>query len=175
MVERLCRHERYKDANGVSMNQWYLVDQHGKEHLAMIGKEREARDGHYTYSAQEPYATMKAASCTNQTQVVHWLEHFLTHHAPESHLHVGDHIHTVQLLEPSGKCSEANLEANLNMEAFIPGAVAKGGRGARGLALHSNSADVYHAQQTQLILGCCDNVNTNSKLCFCRLQTQAAQ
>jgi hypothetical protein len=64
----------------------------------MIGKEREARDGHYVYTAQEPFASAKSGTCTNQTQVVHWLENFLTHHAPESQLHIGDRICTVRLV-----------------------------------------------------------------------------
>ncbi len=32
------------------INQFYLVDQHGKEHLAIVGTERETRDAHYTYA-----------------------------------------------------------------------------------------------------------------------------
>lgn len=57
-VRTLCRH-RYDRAHmpdGRRINRWYLVDQHGSAHLAVIGVERDTRDGHYTYTAvgQEP-------------------------------------------------------------------------------------------------------------------------
>jgi hypothetical protein len=38
-------------ADGRRINRWYLVDQHGSAHLAVIGIERDTRDGHYNYSA----------------------------------------------------------------------------------------------------------------------------
>jgi hypothetical protein len=33
------------------MHHWYLIDQHGAEHLAVVGIETDTLDGHYTYSA----------------------------------------------------------------------------------------------------------------------------
>lgn len=38
-------------ADGRRINRWYLVDQHGSAHLAVIGIERDTKDGHYTYNA----------------------------------------------------------------------------------------------------------------------------
>jgi hypothetical protein len=46
-----CRQERTHAPDGRRCNQWYLVDQHGREHLAVAGVEREARDAHYVYHA----------------------------------------------------------------------------------------------------------------------------
>jgi hypothetical protein len=84
------------------VNRWFLVDQNEKLHLAVQGEERDARDGHYIYSACEPFASMVAMPpCTNQQQVMHWLEHFLTHHA-KAGMHVGDHIRSVRQPSPCG-------------------------------------------------------------------------
>lgn len=43
------RQERTQMGDGRRVNKWYLVDQNGKEHLAVVGEERDTRDGHYTY------------------------------------------------------------------------------------------------------------------------------
>lgn len=37
--------------DGRRINRWYLVDQHGSAHLAVIGVERDTKDGHYNYTA----------------------------------------------------------------------------------------------------------------------------
>lgn len=37
--------------DGRRINRWYLVDQLGRSHLAVIGIERDTKDGHYTYTA----------------------------------------------------------------------------------------------------------------------------
>ena len=46
-----CRYERAHMPDGRRINRWYLLDQHGSTHLAVIGIERDTKDGHYTYSA----------------------------------------------------------------------------------------------------------------------------
>lgn len=45
------RYERAHYPDGRRVNRWYLVDQHGTSHLAVIGIERDTKDGHYHYSA----------------------------------------------------------------------------------------------------------------------------
>ena len=83
--------------DGRRVNKWVFFDQHEQEHLAVQGQERDARDGHYTYSAVEPFATRAPMPpCTNQQQVMHWLEQFISHNAPKAAMHVGDHIRTVR-------------------------------------------------------------------------------
>jgi hypothetical protein len=47
----LCRYERAAYPDGRRCNRWYLMDQHGDSHLAVIGIERDTKDGHYHYSA----------------------------------------------------------------------------------------------------------------------------
>lgn len=37
--------------DGRRINRWCLVDQHGSAHLAVIGIERDTKDGHYNYNA----------------------------------------------------------------------------------------------------------------------------
>lgn len=46
-----CRYERAHMSDGRRVNRWYLVDQHGSSHLAVIGVERDTKDGHYIYNA----------------------------------------------------------------------------------------------------------------------------
>jgi hypothetical protein len=72
--------EYYDD--GRRRNLFYLTDQHDTEHLAVVGEERETRDGHYTYSTVPPFNTIKPLQCYNQTGVYHWLEGMLNHHLP---------------------------------------------------------------------------------------------
>lgn len=45
------RYERAHMSDGRRINRWCLVDQHGSAHLAVIGIERDTKDGHYTYNA----------------------------------------------------------------------------------------------------------------------------
>lgn len=47
----LCRFERAHYPDGRRCSRWYLVDQHGDRHLAVIGIERDTKDGHYNYIA----------------------------------------------------------------------------------------------------------------------------
>ena len=92
-----CRHERTKDEAERHVNKWHLVDQHGVAHLAVVGRERDVGDGHYTYAPQAPFVQQQPIDkCSNQGQVQHWLEQFVTHHALESQLHVGDHVRAVR-------------------------------------------------------------------------------
>jgi len=37
--------------DGRRINRWFLLDQLGRSHLAVIGIERDTKDGHYTYTA----------------------------------------------------------------------------------------------------------------------------
>jgi hypothetical protein len=49
-----CTKHRYERAtlpDGRRCNRWYLIDQHGVSHLAVIGIERDTKDGHYVYAA----------------------------------------------------------------------------------------------------------------------------
>ena len=50
------------------------MDNEGHEHLAVTGEERETRDGHYIYSAQEPLATLHPLQSSNMAGVTAWLE-----------------------------------------------------------------------------------------------------
>lgn len=90
-----CRVKREHLFDGRRVNRWFLVDQNEQFHLAVQGEERDARDGHYIYSSRDPFASIKPmGTCTNQQQVMHWLENFITHHGPGG-MHVGDHIRSV--------------------------------------------------------------------------------
>lgn len=45
------RQERVQCPDGRKANKFYLSDQHNVEHLAVVGEESHARDGHYHYTA----------------------------------------------------------------------------------------------------------------------------
>lgn len=46
------RLEKLHSADGSQrLAHYFLEDQHGRQHLAVVGEERETRDGHYLYSA----------------------------------------------------------------------------------------------------------------------------
>ncbi|GBF97334.1 hypothetical protein Rsub_10025 [Raphidocelis subcapitata] len=78
------RNERTATEDGRRVNKWYLVDQHGTAHLAVVGVERETKDGHYAYHAEEPFASLVPLVCSNQAGVFKWLERMLTHHHGEA-------------------------------------------------------------------------------------------
>lgn len=46
-----CRYERGAKEDGRRCHKWFLVDEAGTEHLAVIGIETDTLDGHYTYQA----------------------------------------------------------------------------------------------------------------------------
>ncbi|KAF8066392.1 ATG16 [Scenedesmus sp. PABB004] len=73
--------ERAFYPDGRRCNRWYLLDQRGEPHLAVIGIERDTKDGHYVYSAEEPFASIVPLNCSNQSGVFKWLERMITHHA----------------------------------------------------------------------------------------------
>lgn len=98
LVPHACRQRRDHLPDGRRVNRWFLVDQKEQMHLAVQGEERDARDGHYIYSSRGPFASIKPmGTCTNQQQVMHWLENFITHHG-KTGMHVGDHIRSVSSL-----------------------------------------------------------------------------
>ena len=56
---RLCRYERAQSTSGHRINNWYLQDSTGREHLAVVGSERDTRDGHYSYRAQPAFEELQ--------------------------------------------------------------------------------------------------------------------
>ncbi|KAK9811980.1 hypothetical protein WJX73_005245 [Symbiochloris irregularis] len=77
------RVERTLDASQRRRSTWYLKDDRDRELPAVIGEERDTRDGHYTYSALAPFAEAFPLSCSNMGAVNHWLEARLAGLAPE--------------------------------------------------------------------------------------------
>jgi hypothetical protein len=90
-----CRQKRDQIPDGRRVNRWFLSDPNEELHLAVQGEERDARYGRFYYTSRDPFASIKPmGTCTNQQQVMHWLENFITHHA-KAGMHVGDHIRSV--------------------------------------------------------------------------------
>lgn len=50
-MHSLRSNERTATEDGRRVNKWFLVDQRGVPHLAVVGVERETKDGHYSYHA----------------------------------------------------------------------------------------------------------------------------
>ncbi|GLC36801.1 hypothetical protein PLESTM_000503300 [Pleodorina starrii] len=75
------QHKAEKTANpdGTHTQRFFLLDQYGVLHLAVVGEERETRDGHYLYKATEEFAVRYPLSCHSQKDVIHWLEQRVTH------------------------------------------------------------------------------------------------
>lgn len=60
--------------DGRRTNKWWLIDSEDTAHLAVVGEERQTKDGHYTYLALEPFdAVQPLANCHNAGTVVRWL------------------------------------------------------------------------------------------------------
>ena len=59
------RHEKSQGSSGQRINKWYLVDAAGAERLAVVGHERETRDGHYSYRAQPPFDSLQPLESSN--------------------------------------------------------------------------------------------------------------
>lgn len=69
-----CREQKSHDDGGRRRQQWWLVDDNGHEHLAVVGEERDPRDGHYNYYAEKPFSLIRPLACQNRTKVHEYLE-----------------------------------------------------------------------------------------------------
>lgn len=67
------RREKVQHEDGRKANHFYLLDVMGGEHLAVVGEERDTRDGHYLYRAMPPFDVLHPANWGNATSVVEWL------------------------------------------------------------------------------------------------------
>ena len=56
------RRERLQQEDGRRANNFYLQDSLGGEHLAVVGEERDTRDGHYLYRAMPPFDVLHPAT-----------------------------------------------------------------------------------------------------------------
>jgi hypothetical protein len=67
------------------------VDERGAASLAAVGEERGSCDGHYVYTAREPFTMLRPLpTCSNQKHVIRWLGTFLgCSVAPDRH--ISDH------------------------------------------------------------------------------------
>ena len=50
------------------------MDDNSHEHLAVVGEERDPRDGHYNYYAEKPFSLICPLACQNRTKVHEYLE-----------------------------------------------------------------------------------------------------
>lgn len=70
----LRREQKSHDEGGRRRQQWWLVDDNSHEHLAVVGEERDPRDGHYNYYAEKPFSLISPLACQNRTKVHEYLE-----------------------------------------------------------------------------------------------------
>lgn len=66
MHDCCCRYERGAKEDGRRCHKWFLVDEAGTEHLAVIGLETDTLDGHYTYQAVRSIRQAPAQHSTQQ-------------------------------------------------------------------------------------------------------------
>jgi hypothetical protein len=76
------REEREELADGRHVARWYLIDSGGHGHLAVVGTEKETRDGHYHYETQPLFAAAgRPLASGSQEAVRRWLDEAMTHSA----------------------------------------------------------------------------------------------
>ncbi|KAI7838316.1 hypothetical protein COHA_007885 [Chlorella ohadii] len=59
--------------------EWFLIDEADDEHLAIVGEEKETRDGHYLYRTQGVFDTALPLQVGNQREVERWLDVMVFH------------------------------------------------------------------------------------------------
>ncbi len=76
--------EKFTNGDAPKVIKWWLLDVHGHEHMAVVGEEKENKDGHYAYITQEPFASTHPLNVGSQSKVLAWIEHMLHVHSPDS-------------------------------------------------------------------------------------------
>ncbi|PRW45230.1 50S ribosomal L23 isoform B [Chlorella sorokiniana] len=59
--------------------EWFLIDEADDAHLAIVGEEKETRDGHYLYRTQGVFDTALPLQVGNQREVERWLDVMVFH------------------------------------------------------------------------------------------------
>ncbi|KAK9829854.1 hypothetical protein WJX72_008265 [[Myrmecia] bisecta] len=85
------RRENFMYEDGHRGIHWWLVDNNKHEHLAVTGEERETRDGHYTYRAEEPLNSIHPFESGNANGVYAYLDQLTTHPDSGSGGQASDH------------------------------------------------------------------------------------
>lgn len=73
------RQEKLADDTGRHVLRYWLVDTSGGEHLAVVGEEKDTRDGHYAYHTVGVFDVKYPLEESNQTAVHIWLNHMTQH------------------------------------------------------------------------------------------------
>lgn len=71
--------EKHDLPDGRHRIEWYLMDQNNDAHLAVVGEEKETRDGHYLYRTQGIFDTSRPLHVGNQREVERWLDAMVVH------------------------------------------------------------------------------------------------
>ncbi|PSC70457.1 50S ribosomal L23 [Micractinium conductrix] len=66
-------------ADGRHRIEWYLLDEAEGSHLAIVGEEKETRDGHYLYRTQGIFDKALPLQVGNQREVDRWIDIMVTH------------------------------------------------------------------------------------------------
>ncbi|KAL4448467.1 hypothetical protein ABPG75_005686 [Micractinium tetrahymenae] len=72
-------HEKLELPDGRHRIEWSLVDEQNDSHLAIVGEEKETRDGHYLYKTQGIFEKALPLQVGNQREVERWLDTMVYH------------------------------------------------------------------------------------------------
>lgn len=89
--------ERFSHPDGRRSIRFFLEDASGAEVLAVMGEERETRDGHYVYRTEPAFAGVQALCCGNMSDVNRWLDSMV--HNPGQPVNLA-----ADSGRPSGRC-----------------------------------------------------------------------
>lgn len=63
-----------EDDSGRRHQRWWLIDESGKEHLAVTGEETVPRNRHYIYKAEAPFSQIRPLESRGQGKITSYLE-----------------------------------------------------------------------------------------------------
>lgn len=72
-------HEKQELADGRHRIEWFLLDEQNAAHLAIVGEEKETRDGHYLYRTYGVFDKHLPLQVGNQREVERWIDIMVFH------------------------------------------------------------------------------------------------
>lgn len=72
-------HEKTQQLDGGHIIRWFLIDERGKRHLAVVGRETHTHDGHYDYATFGLFEQLYPLRSHNQRAVEGWCESMCVH------------------------------------------------------------------------------------------------
>lgn len=120
--------EKLELPDGRHRIEWYLMDERNDAHLAIVGEEKETRDGHYLYRTQGVFDKALPLQVGNQREVERWID-VMVFHAGQVPLGAGGK--SFGAADSQGGSGRAHSALMSDNSAQRGGASSRGGHGAR--------------------------------------------